>query len=121
MSLPFKNSNSGLPENPGPKILPMPAYDPDVDLEDLAAEEVEFVLRRASDALAGGAQPLHDLGKRVTSAYDRAMQRAAASSRHGIQALRNLADQQPVRFIAVAAVAGFAVGFTLRIWRSSRA
>jgi len=52
---------------------------------------------------------------------DQTFQTAAASSARGIDALRGLAKEDPLRFIATVAVAAFAIGSGLRLWRSSRA
>lgn len=129
MSLPWKGDpniaeNSDPPtshEDLGPKIIAMESSDPEIDLDDGAAEEVEFVLRRAAEALAHKARPLHAVGEGIACAYDEVMRNTAASVRRGVHALRNLAKEDPLRFIAVAAGAAFVAGFVLKAWKSSRA
>jgi hypothetical protein len=119
MALPLKKTDPILPENLGPKIVPMPVYNLDpTDLEESAAEEVDFVLRRVSEAPKPS---LHEIGERVTEAVDQTVQKVAASSVRGFDALSELAKQDPLRFIATIAAAAFVVGFGLRLWRSSRA
>lgn len=107
------------PEDLGPKIIAMESYDPELDLEDAASEEVEAVLRRASDA-AHKASPLHEIAESLTCAYDEAIQNTLASARRGVNAIRALGERDPVRFVATVAAAAFVVGFLLRIGRSSR-
>jgi hypothetical protein len=123
MSLPLKNRPHPVDpgESPGPKVVPIQAYDPDIDSEAFAAAEVEFVVEQATAALADTAKPFHELGERIVCAYDMAMQNLAASARHRARTLRNLAEKDPVRFMAVIAGAAFVAGFSLRIWRASRA
>jgi hypothetical protein len=99
----------------------MRTFDPEVDLNHIAAAEAEFVVRRASQDLPGTSSPLSEVGERITRAYDEIMQEAAGSSRTGVDVLRGLVEKDPIRFITVLAAAAFAIGFTLRIWRSSRA
>jgi ElaB/YqjD/DUF883 family membrane-anchored ribosome-binding protein len=120
MSLPLKKTASDLPEDPGPKVVSMRTYDPDAGLDDSAAQEAEFVVRRASEALADAPHPLHEFGERLTRTYDLTMQQAAASTHKGVDAVSDLAKQNPIRFIAVVAAAAFAAGFMLRMWRSPR-
>jgi hypothetical protein len=120
MPLPLKKTARDSPENPGPKVVPVLTYDPEVGLNDSAAQEAEFVVRRASEALADAPHPLHEFGERLTRIYDLTMQQAAASTHEGVDAVSDLAKQNPIRLIAAVAAAAFAAGFMLRMWRSPR-
>ena len=58
MSLPLKNdpaeTTDRLPrEDVGPKLVAMESYDPDIDVADAAAEEVEAVLLRPPNLCLG--------------------------------------------------------------------
>jgi hypothetical protein len=126
MSLPLKNdpnpaeTRDPLPrEDVGPKLIAMESYDPDIDLEDAAVEEVEAVLLRASEALPR-AKPLHEVAESITSAYDEAIQTTVASARGGLNAIRALGERDPLRFITIVAAAAFVIGLLLRVGRSSR-
>ena len=126
MSLPFRNDPNPAErpdpvprEDVGPKLIAMESYDPDIDVEDAAAEEVEAVLLRASESLPR-AEPLHEVAERITFAYDEAIQATVASARRGVNAIRALGEKDPLRFIAVVAATALVVGFVLRIGRSSR-
>jgi hypothetical protein len=126
MSLPLKNDPNPaetpdpLPrEDVGPKLIAMESYDPDIDVEDAAAEEVEAVLLRASESLPR-AKPLHVVAGNITSAYDEAIQSTRASARRGVNAIRALGERDPLSFIAVVAAAAFVVGLLFRVGRSSR-
>lgn len=124
MSLPLKNdpaeTRDRLPrEDVGPKLIAMESYDSDIDVADAAAEEVEAVLLRASESLPR-AKPFRGAAESLASAYDEAIQSALASARRGVKAIRSLGERDPLRFIAVVAVAAFVTGFVLRAGRSSR-
>jgi hypothetical protein len=123
MSLPLKNDPipSDPRESPRPKLVPIQSYDPEFSVEDAAEEEADFVLKRATESFAESAEPFREIGERITGAVDLAMQSAAASVRDGVNAARNLAEEEPIRFIAMVAGAAFVAGFILRMLRSSRA
>jgi hypothetical protein len=110
VSLPLKKITLA-PEELGPKIVPMPLYDADpVEIEDVVEEEVAFVLQRATvtdnNSILGG--------------VDHTLQKVATISSRGLERLRNLAEKDPLRFIATVATASFIIGFGLRLWRSPR-
>ena len=126
MSLPLKNdpNPAGTQDPPpredvGPKLIAMESYDPEIDVEDVAAEEVEAVLLRAAESLPK-AKPLHEVAESITSAYEEAIQNTVASARRSVNAIRDLGERDPIRFIAVVAAAACVLGFLLRVGRSSR-
>ena len=123
MAPPLKHDfvQSDLRESPGQKILSIPSYGPKIDIGEVAAKEADFVIKRATEFFAEYAEPFHEIGERTTGAFDIAMQGAAASIRRGMSAVRDLSEEEPIRFIAMVASAAFVAGFALRLWRSSRA
>lgn len=122
MSLPLKNepAPSGVNEWQGPKIVSMRPYDPEVEVQQSAAAETEFVLQQAAEDLMGRSHPLHEFGERIARTYDAGLQEAAGTVRVGVDVARDLKEKDPLKFIAVVASVAFAAGFILRIWRSSR-
>ena len=97
----------------------MESYDPDIDVADAAAEEVEAVLLRASESLPR-AKPFHEAAESLASAYDEAIQSALASARRGVKAIRTLGERDPLQIHRCGCVAAFVTGFVLRVGRSSR-
>ncbi|HEX4485568.1 MAG TPA: hypothetical protein VH088_04840 [Terriglobales bacterium] len=111
MALPLKKITPIAPEELGPKIVPMPLYDVDpTDIEDVAEEEVAFVLQRAT--------VLED--DSIIDEVDRTFRKAVTTSSRDLENLRNVAENEPLRFIAMVAAASFVIGFGVRLWRSSR-
>ncbi len=70
---------------------------------------------RATD-LKGRAAQLSDETQRRASEL---AQRAKQEARHWEARARGYAQDSPFRFVGIAAAAGFAIGFLLRLWRTN--
>jgi hypothetical protein len=104
VALPLRKIDPLSSETLGPKIVPMPVYE--TEMEEVAEEDVAFVLQRAT---VTENHPIFD-------EVDQSLQKASRT----IEDLRSLANQDPLRFIAMVAAAAFVIGIGLRLWRSSR-
>jgi hypothetical protein len=125
----FADQNPAITPNPSElkspdlKIVPLQPSDQKPDsqyLADLAADEVEVVLKHAAERLSDAAEPIHEFGERLVRSYDNVAQEAARVVRSQIKRLRHFAEDDPVRFLGMVAAGAFAAGIALRLLTRSR-
>ncbi len=120
------DKNPSLTEPPSKpsdlKIVPIQPYDAKTSsyMADLAAEEVEIVLKQAGETISAAAEPLHEFGERLVRSYDGLVQEAALAIKSQVKRLRRHAEDDPVRFLTIVAAGAFVVGFALRFMTRSR-